>query len=86
MIKSIYQTILNLGTREAHAQMQRLILAPVVFFEASFASRFYFVACSNSEKYSMNKIYSNDSLAPIEAVTPQQGGTTKRGVKADSGK
>ena len=27
MIKSIYQTILNLGIREAHAQMQRLILA-----------------------------------------------------------
>jgi len=33
----------------------------------------------------MNGIFSNDFLAPIEAVTPQQGGTTKRGVKADSG-
>ncbi len=25
-------------------------------------------------------------LAPIGAITPQQGGTTMRGVKADSGK
>jgi len=33
----------------------------------------------------MNKIYNSDLIAPIEAVTPQQGGTTKRGVKADSG-
>ena len=61
------------------------MIKSMLIFEASFASKFHFVACSNVEKYSMNGIFSNDFLAPIEAVTPQQGGTTKRGVKADSG-